>query len=26
VFRDITWPLVRPGIAASLLLSAIESI
>ena len=26
VFGDITWPLVRPGIAASLLLSAIESI
>ncbi len=26
VFRDVTWPLVRPGIAASLLLSSIESI
>ena len=26
VFRDITWPLVRPGIAASLLLASIESI
>lgn len=26
VFKDVTWPLVRPGIAASLLLSAIESI
>jgi iron(III) transport system permease protein len=26
VFKDITWPLVRPGIAASLLLASIESI
>lgn len=26
VFRDVTWPLVRPGIAASILLSSIESI
>lgn len=26
VFRDITWPLVRPGIAASILLASIESI
>ena len=26
VFVDITWPLVRPGIAASLLLASIESI
>ncbi len=26
VFRDVTWPLVRPGIAASLLLASIESI
>lgn len=26
VFLDVTWPLVRPGIAASLLLASIESI
>lgn len=26
VFKDITWPLVRPGLAASLLLASIESI
>ncbi len=26
VFKDVTWPLVRPGIAASLLLASIESI